>query len=310
MKKILLATTMLAGFAGAASAEMTMSGSAVMGFGTAKDSLGYYDDTMSKMETYVTFTGTGTTDGGLEFGMSSTLATYETNGDFANDGTTAYVSGAFGKLSMGSVGEADAQGGISDIGGIAGLGVDNVAEVFDGDSVGGAHNVNYTYSAGAFTVSASTNFDDDGVWAVGGKYNFGDYYVGLGYGADDYYNDSTTSVYAGGVMGAVKVDAMYSSFDDGSDTETAMGLSAAYTTGALTISASIADNSLMVWDEASDEYVDGNPAFGIGAAYDLGGGLVVTGGVASVENRPDSSMDGYGNDYDSLVWEAGVSMTF
>jgi outer membrane protein OmpU len=306
MKKILLATTMLAGFAGAASAEMALSGSAVMGVG------GNGNDTYSLMETYVTFTGTGTTDGGLEFGLSSTMATYSSHGEkfmtdsvpdntdpvdyitnfygnsFADDGTSVYISGAFGKLSMGSVGEADDVAGLSDIGGIGGLGVDNVAEVFNGDSLGEAHNVNYTYTAGSFTVSASADIDQDGVYAVGGKYTFGDYYVGLGFGADDNDYEHTTSLYAGGTMGAVSVKAMYSSYNDywNDDTYSAYGLYGAYTTGALTISAEVADN-----DYTPDA------SFGLGAAYDLGGGATVTGGIASIN----------GGD---LKWEAGVSMSF
>jgi outer membrane protein OmpU len=283
MKKILLATTMLAGFAGAASAEMALSGSAVMGVG------GNGNDTYSLMETYVTFTGTGTTDGGLEFGLSSTIATYNTDDSFSNDGTTVYISGAFGKLSMGSVSEADDVAGLPDIGGIGGLGVDNIAEVDNGDSLGWGHNVNYTYSAGAFTVSASADIDTDGVYAVGGKYTFGDYYVGLGFGADDNDQEHTTSLYAGGTMGAVSVKAMYSSYNYygiGDYTSNAYGLYGAYTTGALTISAEVAAN-----DYTSDA------SFGLGAAYDLGGGASVTGGIASIN----------GGD---LKWEAGVSMSF
>lgn len=298
MKKILLATTMLAGFAGAASAEMALSGSAVMGVG------GNGNDTYSLMETYVTFTGTGTTDGGLEFGLSATMATYDTDGTitstdddgddatfsaFFNDGTSVYISGAFGKLSMGSVSEADDVAGLPDIGGIGGLGVDNVAEVDNGDSLGWGHNVNYTYSAGAFTVSASADIDTDGVYAVGGKYTFGDYYVGLGFGADDNDYEHTTSLYAGGTMGAVAVKAMYSSYNYygmGDYTSNAYGLYGAYTTGALTISAEVAANDY-----------DSDASFGLGAAYDLGGGATVTGGIASIN----------GGD---LKWEAGVSMSF
>jgi outer membrane protein OmpU len=277
MKKILLATTMLAGFAGAASAEMALSGSAIMGVGFDES------DSYSIMETYVTFTGSGETDGGLSFGMSSTLATYETQGDFENDGTSVFISGAFGKLTMGSVDEADKVAGLSDIG-LAGLGVDDVAETDVGD---GSHNVNYTYSADAFSVSVSTDMDATEAYAVGGKYTFGDYYVGAGY--NYYYGDAVTSLYAGGTMGAVKVAAMYSSDDNGSDfspvTTNAYGLYAAYTTGALTISAEIADNDY-----------DSEASYGIGASYDLGGGASVVGGAVSVDGWTEMNL--------------GVSMSF
>jgi outer membrane protein OmpU len=282
MKKILLATTMLAGFAGAASAEMALSGSAIMGVGVDEF------DSYSIMETYVTFTGTGETDGGLSFGMSSTLATYSTDdaqaGDgFSNDGTSVFISGAFGKLSMGSVDEADKVAGLSDIG-LAGLGVDNVAEV---DVGAGDHNVNYTYAAGSFSVSASADIDATDYYAVGGKYSFGDYYVGAGY---NYANgEGVTSVYAGGTMGAVNVAAMFSSNDNANDlapvTTNAYGLYGSYTTGALTISAEIADNDY-----------DAEASYGIGASYDLGGGASVVGGAASVKG--------------ATAMNVGVSMSF
>lgn len=282
MKKILLATTMLAGFAGAASAEMALSGSAIMGVGTDEN------DSYSIMETYVTFTGSGETDGGLSFGMSSTLATYSTGDGFSNDGTTVFISGAFGKLTMGTVDEADKVAGLSDIG-LAGLGVDDAAEA---DVGAGGHNVNYTYSADAFSVSVSTDMDATDQYAVGGKYSFGDYYVGAGYNYDQ--GDAVTSLYAGGAMGAVKVAAMVSSNDHGSDfapvTTNAYGLHAAYTTGALTISAGFSDNDY-----------EAKSSMGIGASYDLGGGASVVGGVANVSN----------DDYtDETVANIGVSMSF
>jgi outer membrane protein OmpU len=278
MKKILLATTMLAGFAGAASAEMALSGSAIMGVGFDES------DSYSIMETYVTFTGSGETDGGLSFGMSSTLATYSTDdaqaGDgFSNDGTSVFISGAFGKLSMGSVDEADKVAGLADIG-LAGLGVDNVAEL---DVGYGDHNVNYTYSADAFSVSVSTDMDSTDMYALGGKYTFGDYYVGAGYNVDG--SDTVTSLYAGGTMGAVKVAAMYSSADYGVNTYSAYGIHGAYTTGALTVSAEFAHNDYYNED-----------AFGLGAAYDLGGGASVVGGVASVDDYTEMNL--------------GVSMSF
>ena len=95
MKKVLLATTALALSAGVASAEMALTGSAVMGVGDNGT------DTTSKMESYITFTGTGETSSGLTFGMSATLGNYAPlDGGYADDGTTAYVSGGFGTFTI------------------------------------------------------------------------------------------------------------------------------------------------------------------------------------------------------------------
>lgn len=287
MKKILLATTMLVGTAGFAAAEITMSGSAVMGVGDNGT------DTVSKMETYLTFSASGESDSGISFGFDQTIATYDTDGGLNDDGTSVYISGAFGKLSMGSVAEADEVATLSDIGGIGGLGVDNVAEAFSGDSAGRqTHDVNYSYSAGDFSIAASTRIGatgDGDSYAVGAKYTFGEMYVGLGYNDDNatpVVAGTVTSLYAGGTAGAVSVAAMYSSWDADSGAEAdAWGVTTSYTAGALTLSAAYSDN-----DNVADA------AFGVGAAYDLGGGASVVGGVA------DLGVD--------TVWEAGVSLSF
>ena len=156
MKKILLATTVLVGTAGFAAAEVTLSGSAVMGVG------GDGDTTVSKMETYVTFTGAGETDGGLSFGLSSTMATYSVeDGSFADDGTSVFISGAFGKLSMGDVvGAAEAV-----VGDLPEIGYTDIANndtaFIAGDGFNGtAPAVLYTYSAGDLTVALGAS---DGV---------------------------------------------------------------------------------------------------------------------------------------------------
>lgn len=294
MKKILLATTALVGFAGAAAAEVSLSGSAVFGIGYSENAAanpfaGSTDEAYAVYETYLTITGTTQSDNGLEFGFSTTIAAYDTDGGLEDDGSSVYVSGAFGKLTFGSVAEADEVAALSDIGGLVGLGVDNVAEAISGDSPEGvvagievSHNVNYTYSAGDFTLSASAlvgKVDDS--YAIGGKYNFGNAYVGLGYAKHDTTagDAAVTSVYAGGSFSGVNVKAMYSTGDDALDGVDAWGIYADYTTGALTLMAEYADNDLVT-----------DAAYGIGASYDLGGGAALVGGIASVNDNTRAEM--------------------
>lgn len=291
MKKVLLASSILALSAGVAAAEISFSGSAVMGLGDN----GAVGGVRSIMETYLTAKASGETANGLAFGFETTIATYSTDGGLNDDGTSVYISGAFGKLSMGSVSEADEVATLADIGGLSGLGVDNVAERYTGDSSGRqSHDVNYTYSGGALTASLSAHIgaagEGDG-YAAGVKYSFGDAYVGLGYNDDNIGGangaGTVTSVYAGGTFGAFGVAAMWSQFSPdavGADLD-AYGVHVSYTADALTLTAEVADN-----DQATDT------AYGIGAAYDLGGGASVVGGVANVE--------------DETVWEAGFSFSF
>jgi hypothetical protein len=70
MKKLLLATSILAGTAGLAAAEITLSGDARMGFLDDFVYDGGDDDIGFTSRARVTFTFSGETDGGLSFGAS------------------------------------------------------------------------------------------------------------------------------------------------------------------------------------------------------------------------------------------------
>ncbi|MEY4696252.1 MAG: hypothetical protein RIT14_680, partial [Pseudomonadota bacterium] len=154
MKKILLATTILVGTAGFAAAEVALSGDARMGVIS-----GFGDvDTAFTSRARVAFTLSGETDGGLAFGGSFRAD----NAGAAASGTagSVYVSGAFGKLSMGDVdGAALAAVGHVDGVGLTGLGdLNESLYVANGgfsnddleleDAVTGDPSVLYAYTAG------------------------------------------------------------------------------------------------------------------------------------------------------------------
>lgn len=290
MKKLLLATSILAGTAGMAAAEINFSGSAVMGIGDE----GSTSDVRSILEAYLTAEARGTTDGGLEFGFDMTMATFDSDvEEIENDGTTVFISGAFGKLSMGSVTEADEVATLSDIG-LVGIGLDNIAESYSGDSAGReTHDVNYTYSGGPLMAAISAHIGDEGEgdgYAVGLKYTFGDAYVGIGYNDDNVtpvVAGTVTSIYAGGEFGAFGVTAMYSDWNpDVGANEDSYGIRATYTVDALTVAAMVADGS-----------AEGTGAsYGLGASYDLGGDAKVVAGVGDVQ--------------DETVWDLGLSFEF
>ncbi len=294
MKKILLATSALVASTGFAAAEVAISGSANMGFEYAENTTGA-DETTPFSEVFVTFDMSGETDGGLSFG-ATTVYTVNNNGNPANDDTWVWISGAWGKLSMGAVAEADQVAGLSDLG-LDGIGTDNVAEVLSGDDTTGlAHDVNYTYSGGALTLGLSANFGDGTAVldnqsaAIGAKYNFGDFYLGLGYadhsGLAALPDHTVTSVFAGGNVANLKVAAMYSMADtngvavDGTVDPEAYGVTVAYSMGATTLTAAYSDNDLGSNTDAS---------YGVGVAYDLGGGASLKGAVGSIndQNRAD-----------------------
>lgn len=267
MKRHLLASTMiLAASLGAASAEVTLSGSARMG---VIDNFGA-DNTGFTSRARVVFTMSGETDTGLSFGASFRAD----NASGANNGTagSVFMSGGFGKLSMGDVdGAANAAVGHVDGVGLTGLGDLNeniflangglsgyIADNYTGDPtlvLSGDPSALYEYSFGNATLYASvTNpsyrFVDGGGNISGEAYSVGAAYVMGTYKFSAAYEKATQDVLSGsnddgfydqlivgadGTFGAVTVKARYgagnSDFADGSEfTDLEQwGLSATYT---------------------------------------------------------------------------------
>ncbi|HOZ32351.1 MAG TPA: porin [Tabrizicola sp.] len=164
MKTLLTSTALLLASVSFASAEITLSGSARMG---VIDDFGD-DNTGFTSRARVEFSLSGETDGGLSFGASFRAD----NASGANSGTagSVFVSGAFGKLSMGDVdGAANAAVGHVDGVGLTGLGDLNESTFLanggndldaDGD-ITGSNEVEdpsalYTYSAGDLNLYISS----------------------------------------------------------------------------------------------------------------------------------------------------------
>ena len=318
MKNILLTTTALVMTAGVASADVNVGGSAIAG-------LVYNSETdqsvklLSKVN--INFSASGETDAGLSFGFD-TNHIVSNNGSVDNDDTTVYVSGAFGKLSFGAVGEADEVAGLSDIG-WDGLDVDDVAEALVGDEIGDflgggmGHDVNYSYSAGPISVALSTQLGTENTkstldtYAAGVRYSFANGYVGLGYGDHKKAglgSAKVVSLYGGVTMDAFKVSALYADAgvkDAGGTKYSAKsyGVNASYKMDAMTVSmgASRADFDVALG-------VPDQTAFGIGAAYDLGGGASVSGGIARVKSVLDENV-GSGKETETRA-DLGVKFSF
>lgn len=293
MKKILFASTALVASAGiAAAGDINFSGEAGFGFKyNGSDWAAHYDTTLSVAMT-------GETDGGLSFGADFDI----TAGDDVVGDTVVYIQGGFGKLSVGDVDNAvQAVTGLKDIG-YDGLGTDNVAEVIRGQA---SANMLYTNTfADSFEVALSYNMvKNQEEWAIGGKYSMGDYSFALAY-ADYASGAASVSAQAGAAFGDISVAALYSTMVDGfmyvdangngsadageARWENEYGLTAAYTMGAVTVTAAY---SVTDYINASN-----GEAYGIGVSYDLGGGATLDAGVAEVNNV--------------TVADLGINMTF
>lgn len=337
MKKILLATTMIVGGASIAAADVTLSGSARMGviksFNDGFAGNGVESDLAFTSRARVAFTMSGESDSGLSFGASFRAD----NAGAANTGDagSVFISGAFGKLSMGDVDGAAQMA----TGHVAGVGLTGLSDLNESTFLGAGDGSTdptalYEYSAGSFTIYVSatnprpvlgtapaaatahtpattgTRTSDTQAVAIGAKYTFGDYAVGLGYEKVTGFTAPAVGVSAVGTAKntdvdhiVLKVSGTISGFNvqgligqaDG-NTGTALlnnakqyAMSVGYTSGAITGTVFYTDDSAL----------GGATAFGLGGAYDLGGGASVVGGFAREVNGVDSS-----------TADLGVSFTF
>jgi outer membrane protein OmpU len=311
MKKILLATTVLAMTATVAAAEVTLSGDARMGIIKIGDG-----DAAFTSRARVSFKLSGATDSGLDFGASFRAD----NASNAAKGTagSVFVSGAFGKLSMGDVdGAAAAAVGHVDGVGLTGLGDTNesvfvanggfgvddlVGEAFGG--LTGDPSVLYSYTAGDVSVYASaTNpgyvgtLGEGDAYGLGAAYVMGDYKVAIAYETltvkNSEFSASIDHVIVGGdaTFGAITVKARYGSANGGGEIEgyglEQYALSATYAVDALAVTAFMNRGSI---DEAGVKFVDVQ-SIGLGASYDLGGGAKVKGGFVRAEDKLSGNSD-------------------
>lgn len=306
MKKILLATTMLAGTAGIAAAEVAVSGYAEIGIIRSEAGFAGSTNAQFHQDVEVTFTMSGETDGGLSFGAAIDLD--ETNVAAGDDsGTTVFVSGAFGKLTMGDT-DGALDWAVADAGALTSMGDDHTTHVFyfAANGFDGSHDnqvVRYEYSFGDFGVAlsyeqannnATGTLQDDNV-AIGATYSMDmggtALKFGLGYQAGSQNNGaavftngdvigaSVSAELAGGFsasLGYTKTD--YDALTVGGAASTLVdfahtGLGLTYTTGALSLHANLGYFNPDVG--ASDS------TYGLAVNYDLGGGAVVMAGYGS-----------------------------
>ena len=315
MKKILLATTILSAAAGFASADVAVTGSARMGI-VSTDGASTFSSNV-----HATFTGSGATDGGLAFGGS-----FDAHNATAADGGTsgsAYISGAFGKISMGGVDSGDKKsvGQLSSVG-YEGLGSGNsIGYAADGgllglgdgaDTVVGADGakVLYTYSSANVSVSASSAQLSNGAgnhtaYGVGVAYTAGAMTMAVGYGSNS-ITDIEDATISGAItdisasikyaMGDTSVMAIYQ--DKSADvtvesvsvnilSDVTMGASVNQKMDAVTLTAyavtSTIKSELLLNTDVSLNRM------GLGVTYDLGGGAKFQAGWANVDLLADDT---------------------
>ena len=248
------------------------------------------DEMVVNNEIDFTISGSGTSDSGVSFGASIDSGNSETDQreahDTANDGE-AFVSYNGFKVIVGDVGN-QAQEGIADVG-YQGIGADDLLLYSDK----GSYDVNVYYSISGISLGLSSGSDsDDMAVSVSGELSG----VSFGISSTDIDGSRTvTEVALGYTMGAVSINAAMQNVDYDAAATTdidAYGVSVTYTSGAMTVTASMTDND--VTGQESN--------YGVGVAYDLGGGLAIKGGYGQIGKT--STADS------KAVADLGLTMSF
>ena len=333
MKKILLATTALAMTAGYAAAEVSLSGYAEMG--VKSSTLG---DTSFHQDIDVTFKLSSETDTGLSFGATIDLDEVNASAEVGGSGSTSlssvYVSGSFGKLTLGDT-DGAFDYAMAEAAGLTAIADDHTSHVgftgnagLDGQQDGQV--LRYELSMGDLTVAASMEQAANGVSSqadnttgLGLKYSTEAAGVSVGFGLG--YQNGTANATAGTVAVATStnVDVIgasvtlangpltfvlnTSSFDydaNAIDNSTASVMyDKTYSGVSLTYAVSDATSVNINWGQVDYETTTTDQsATGVAINHDLGGGAVV--------------MVGYGSDKSSATtgdqdgWSLGLGMSF
>lgn len=333
MKKVLFATSALVMTAGVAAAEVAVSGDGRMGM--VYDG----DDVQFSSRARVKFTLTGESDAGLSFGAAfrvdqENYSANEYRSAARGSAGAVWISGTYGKLSMGDVVSASeaAIGDLYEVGYTNGTFAGDLEEISyltgDGANLDQGPSILYEYSVNniSFYASASDGVDTDlgsltpgadnwnggdpdtnlpsdkTAYSLAAKYDAGNWWAALGYAKHD--DASELSLGAEAKFNQFSVKGIFVDYEDrfiaaGVEHKQTIGLSAAYQMDAFTVKGYVRQ------DEIENAFGDDfKPrAIGIGADYDLGGGAILAGAIANVD--PDVA----GID-DETVADLGIKFSF
>jgi outer membrane protein OmpU len=174
------------------------------------------DKTSAVNRMRVTFTGSGETDGGISYGATVRA---DNSGVGASSGGMAgsqYVSGAFGKVTMGDLGGADKDA----TGNIAGVGLTGLSDYNEVTYQAAAgHNLGYSYSTSGMTFgySQDTKVTTGSNSAMGVSYSgdMGGATISFGVGQSKVGDSTQTTMSVSASSGGLTLKAISSSNDNG-----------------------------------------------------------------------------------------------
>jgi outer membrane protein OmpU len=264
------------------------------------------DTTTAENRVRISFAGSGETDGGLTYGFSA-----RADQSNSSNGGSQYISGAFGKVSMGDLDGADEQMA----GNLAGVGFTGAGSYQNFAYQSASHNLSYSISMAGVSFAASTDLvrgadstktGSNSAMGIKWSGDVGGATVGIGLGQSKVGTLSEDSISASVSMGGLTIKAVSHSNDNGpSVASTAASLSSAsgvahtaavadvanYDTDTTGLSISYAMDSLTVTAFTRTEETQGvadKDYSGVGFAYNMGGATLKAG---FVDNNNISVMD-------------------
>lgn len=306
MKNILLSSVAIVGFAGAAAADISFSGAAKLGYNDDFQDGVYVDvdvDMKASAELNNGWTASvtygvelddngGNVDQDVNFDDNLTISLANANSYFTyGDTEWAAVSHWSGVSEMAQDGFSENDGEATlIIGGTFG-GVEAAVSTGVDEATGDTYQVGFGAKAtfGNVVLTAAYQEEDAGPASVSGDYNSDEIFalsaattfsgasVKVAYAKNQTVDENSLGLEVGYPVGPVALGAFYVAESAGDDT---YGVSAVYSEGALTAKAYY--KNLM----GSDEY-------GLGATYDMGNGLKVTGGYIDGDSVADNDFAAY-----------------
>jgi outer membrane protein OmpU len=173
------------------------------------------DTTVGKNRVRIAFAGSGTTDSGLTYGFSA-------RADHSNTSTggSQYISGAFGKLSMGDLNGGDEQM----VGNLSGVGSSGAGSHQEFAYQSSAHNIGYSVSMAGVSFAATTDLvrgadatktGSNTAYGVKWSGDMGGSTVGIALGTSKIGNVTEDSLSIGVSMGGLSIKAVSHTNDNG-----------------------------------------------------------------------------------------------
>jgi outer membrane protein OmpU len=163
------------------------------------------DTTVGKNRVRIAFAGSGTTDGGLTYGFSA-------RADHSNTSTggSQYISGAFGKISMGDLNGGDEQM----VGNLSGVGSSGAGSHQEFAYQAAGHNIGYSVSMAGVSFAATTDLvrgadatktGSNSAYGIKWSGDMGGATVGIALGTSEIGNVSEDSMSIGVSMGGLSI---------------------------------------------------------------------------------------------------------